>query len=206
SCNTHSLAVLIQTLALQDSPPDNLAEGRFVIIRRANDISQDSAFIPSPQVGKHLHEDCGTHHARDCSELFATKGFDLNLYSSALKINSQYMHVVHFNLILKESTSLQKVIDQLDANDRIALTEKSTANQVFSFGRDHGHYGRILNQVVVAVPTLQVRNDHEIIGFAFTPQDGNSLLSSISITEWLLYPHSFEEKIQCLKELFFNEV
>jgi glyceraldehyde-3-phosphate dehydrogenase (NAD(P)) len=206
SCNTHSIAVLIQTLALQELPNDNLVEGRFVIIRRANDISQDSAFIPSPQVGKHIDEKYGSHHARDCAVLFATKGLELNLFSSAMKVNSQYMHVVQFNLTLKEPTSLQKVIDRLDANDRIALTEKSTANQVFSFGRDHGHYGRILNQVVVAVPTLQVRNGHEIIGFAFTPQDGNALLSSISITEWFLYPHSFEEKIQCLKELFFNEV
>ncbi|UCH09226.1 MAG: hypothetical protein JSU61_08265 [Fidelibacterota bacterium] len=206
SCNTHSMAVLIQTLALQDHPDDNLAAGRFVIIRRANDISQDSAFIPSPQVGKHVDETYGSHHARDCAGLFATKGLDLNLFSSAMKVNSQYMHVVHFSLTVKEPTTPQKVIDQLDANDHIALTEKSTANQVFSFGRDHGHYGRILNQVIVAVPTLQVRGGHEIIGFAFTPPDGNSILSSISIAEWFLYPHSFEEKLQCLKELFFSEV
>ena len=78
--------------------------------------------------------------------------------------------------------------------------------QVFSFGRDHGHFGRILNQAVVPIPTLQVNNQREIVGFAFTPQDGNSLLSSIAVTEWLLYPHSYEEKIKCLKELFFSEV
>jgi glyceraldehyde-3-phosphate dehydrogenase (NAD(P)) len=197
---------LVQTLALKDAAPDNLVEGRFVIIRRANDISQDLAFVPSPEVGKHTDEKYGTHHARDCAELFATKGYDLNLFSSALRVNSQYMHITHFSLVVKESTNLQKVIDRLDANDRIALTEKSTANQVFSFGRDHGHYGRILNQAVVAVPTLHVRNDHEILGYAFTPQDGNSLLSSISAAEWYLYPHSFEEKIQCLQELFFDEV
>ncbi len=206
SCNTHNLASMIQTLALQDNPLDNLVEGRFIVIRRANDISQDSSFIPSPQMGKHGDEKYGTHHARDCAELFATRGLDLNLFSSALKVNSQYMHVVHFNLHLKEPTTLQQVIDRLDANDHIALTEKSTTNQVFSFGRDHGHFGRILNQAVVAVPTLQVRSGCEIIGFAFTPQDGNSLLSSISIATWFLFPHSFDEKIQCLKELFFNEI
>jgi len=206
SCNTHNMASLIQTLALEDKPPDNLVEGRFVIIRRTSDISQDSSFVPSPQVGKHVSERYGTHHARDCAELFATRGLDLDLFSSAVKVNSQYMHVVHFNLVLKEAATMQQVIDRLDANDRIALTEKSTANQVFSFGRDHGHFGRILNQSVVAVPTLQVRNGHEIIGYAFTPQDSNALLSSISIAEWFLYPHSFDEKIQSLKELFFSEV
>jgi len=206
SCNTHCLAVLVQTLALQDMSPSNLVEGRFVVVRRSSDISQDSSFVPSPQVGKHGYEDYGTYHARDCAGLFATRGLDLNLFSSAMRVNSQYMHVVHFNLKLKEPTTLQKVIDRLDANYRIALTEKTTANQIFSLGRDHGHYGRILNQLIVAVPALQVRNGHEIIGFAFTPQDGNSLLSSISIAEWFLYPHSFKEKIKCLKELFFNEV
>jgi glyceraldehyde-3-phosphate dehydrogenase (NAD(P)) len=206
SCNTHNMAALLNTIALKDLPADNLHKGRFVIVRRANDISQDSSFIPSPQMGKHTDEKYGTHHARDCAELFATKGLDLDLYSSAMKVNSQYMHVAHFSLEVKEPTTLQKVIDMLDSDDRIALTEKATANQVFSFGRDHGHYGRILNQAVVHVPSLEVRNDHEIIGFAFTSQDGNSLLSSISVAEWLLYPHSFEEKIQCLKVLFFDEV
>ncbi len=206
SCNTHGLAVLVQTLALQDAPADNLVEGRFVIIRRASDISQDSAFVPAPQVGKHDCDKYGTHHARDCAALFATLGLDLNLFSSTMRVNSQYMHVVHFNIRLKKPTTLQKVIDRLDANFRIALTEKATANQVFSFGRDHGHYGRILNQVVVAVPTLQVNNEYEVTGFAFIPQDGNSLLSSISIIEWFLYPHSFGEKIKVLRELYFKEV
>ena len=206
SCNTHSLGALIQTIALEDQPPGNLDQGRFVIIRRSNDLSQDSSFVPSPHVGKHISEKYGTHHAQDCAELFATRGVELNLFSSALKVNSQYMHVVHFNLILKEPITLQEVIDRLDSNDRIALTEKATANKVFSFGRDHGHYGRILNHAVVAVPTLQVRNKREVVGYAFTSQDGNSLLSSISIATWFLYPHSFDEKIQCLKELFFSEV
>ena len=196
----------MQTLALQDAPADNLVEGRFVIIRRASDISQDSAFVPAPQVGKHDCDKYGTHHARDCAALFATLGLDLNLFSSTMRVNSQYMHVVHYNIRLKKPTTLQKVIDRLDANFRIALTEKATANQVFSFGRDHGHYGRILNQVVVAVPTLQVNNEYEVTGIAFIPQDGTSLLSSISIIEWFLYPHSFGEKIKVLRELYFKEV
>ena len=40
----------------------------------------------------------------------------------------------------------------------------------------------------------------------FTPQDGNSLLSLLPITEWFLYPNSYEDKIPCLKPLFFDEV
>ena len=162
--------------------------------------------MPSPQVIKHNDSVYGTHHARDAAELFRTKGNELNLYSSSMRVNSQYMHVLYFRIVVKEAVTMQKVIDRLDANDRIALTEKTTANQVFSFGRDHGHFGRILNHAVVSVPTLQVRNEHEIIGYSFTSQDGNSLLSSIAIAGWFLYPHSFEDKIQCLSDLFFSEV
>jgi glyceraldehyde-3-phosphate dehydrogenase (NAD(P)) len=123
-----------------------------------------------------------------------------------MKLNTQYMHIQHFYLRLKENTDMQSIITLLESNDRIALTDKVNANEVFSFGRDHGHFGRILNQSVVSVPSLNLRNGNEITGFCFTPQDGNSLLSSIAITEWFLYPNSYEDKIQCLKPLFFDEV
>src|SRR5262245_29184510 len=45
SCNTHNLAVLVKTLGMRG---DRLAlrQGRFVCIRRANDISQDKDFAP----------------------------------------------------------------------------------------------------------------------------------------------------------------
>ena len=120
--------------------------------------------------------------------------------------NSQYMHILHFYLKVKEPTSIQKIISKLENNDKIAITDKINSNEVFSFGRDHGHFGRILNQTVVSIPTLNLKNETEISGFCFTPQDGNSLLSSIAITEWFLYNHSYEDKIQCLKPFFYDEV
>ena len=205
SCNTHNLSTIVNTLAL-DEGIDNLKEGRFTLIRRANDLSQTSSFVPSPQVGVHLNEKFGTHHAEDAYHLFNTMGIKLDLFSSAMKVNSQYMHILHFSLKVKNKTSITKIINKLEQNDRIALTDKIDANEVFSFGRDHGHFGRILNQAVVSVPSLAVLDDNQIVGFCFTPQDGNSILSSISIAEWFLYPNSYEDKIQCLKPLFFDEV
>ena len=88
----------------------------------------------------------------------------------------------------------------------MALTFKNSSNSVFSFGRDHGHYGRILNQTVVAEATLAVVNDHDIYGWCFTPQDGNSLLSSVAAVTRFFYPDEYENKIQCLKPYFFSEV
>ena len=205
SCNTHNLSTIVNNLALIDGE-DNLIEGRFNLIRRSNDVSQSTNFVPSPQVGKHQDNEFGTHHARDAALLFKTLNLDLNLFSSAMIVNSQYMHILHFHLKVKKRTNIQKIIARLDANDLIATTDKVNANEVFSFGRDHGHFGRILNQTVVSIPSLNVRNETEITGFCFTPQDGNSLLSSIAITEWFLYPHSYESKIQCLAPFFFDEV
>ena len=205
SCNTHNLSTIVNNLALIDGE-DNLIEGRFNLIRRSNDVSQSTNFVPSPQVGKHQDNEFGTHHARDAALLFKTLNLDLNLFSSAMIVNSQYMHILHFHLKVKKPTNIQKIITRFDANDLIATTDKVNANEVFSFGRDHGHFGRILNQTVISIPSLNVRNETEITGFCFTPQDGNSLLSSIAITEWFLYPHSYESKIQCLAPFFFDEV
>jgi len=88
----------------------------------------------------------------------------------------------------------------------MALTYKNTANSVFSFGRDHGHYGRILNVTVVVTPTLAVRGGTEVVGYCFTPQDGNSLLSSVAATVWGLYPETYDKIVQCLAPYFFQEV
>ena len=205
SCNTHNLSTIVQTMAL-DEGDDNLIQGRFLLIRRSNDVSQSKRFVPAPEVGIHKDSIYGTHHARDAALLFKTLNKDLPLFSSAMKVNSQLMHILYFTLSLKKSTTLQKIIDKLEENDRISITDKINANEVFSFGRDHGHFGRILNQTVVSVPSLNFRNGNEINGFCFTPQDGNSLLSSISVAEWFIYPNSYEEKIQCLKPFFFDEV
>lgn len=206
SCNTHNLAVLIETLGLHDETPDNLVEGRFVCLRRSSDISQEGSFIPAPQVGDHKDNQFGTHHARDAWHLFQTLGLDLNLFSSAIKLNTQYMHTIWFNLRVKRATTQDEVIEKLQANKYVALTEKKMANTVFSFGRDHGYFGRLLNQTVVSAPTLSVRDGHEITGFCFTPQDGNSLLSSIAATSWLLDPEHYEERTQFVKPYLFDEV
>jgi glyceraldehyde-3-phosphate dehydrogenase (NAD(P)) len=52
----------------------------------------------------------------------------------------------------------------------------------------------------------EVDGGSEVIGFSFTPQDGNPLLSSVAVTSWLMYPGEYNERIQCLKRFFFQEV
>ena len=209
SCNTHNLSVLINNLGLGEEGPENLVEGRFVCMRRANDISQDDKFVPSPQVGSHKDARFGTHHARDAWHLFQTKGqqYDLNLFSSAMKVNSQLMHIIHYNMKVRKPVTRDELVRRMVEDDRIAITYKTTANSVFSFGRDHGFCGRILNQSVIPVDTLHISEDgRSISGYCFTPQDGNSLLSSVAATVWGLYPETYDKIVQCLRPYFFQEV
>jgi glyceraldehyde-3-phosphate dehydrogenase (NAD(P)) len=116
------------------------------------------------------------------------------------------MHALHFSLVLDREMTVPEAIERLHANRRVALTHKRSANQIFSFGRDHGYYGRILSQTVVPVETLTVRNGIELVGFCFTPQDGNALLSSVAATLWYLHPEGVGDRLDVLRRFLFQEV
>jgi glyceraldehyde-3-phosphate dehydrogenase (NAD(P)) len=85
-------------------------------------------------------------------------------------------------------------------------TEARAVNQIVSFGRDHGYYGRILSQTVVPTSTLSVPNAKKIVGFCYTPQDGNSLLSSIAATLRYLDATKLDENLSVLRPYIFREI
>ncbi len=207
SCNTHNITTLVKTLCETNGNYD-LDSAQFVCIRRANDITQADKFIPSPQVGGHDDPDFGTHHARDAYHLFKTQGLELDMHSSAVKVNTQYMHSIWFHIRRKSEVTLDEVKERLFANPRVAVTEKKHANLIFSFGRDHGYYGRIMSQTVVVLPTLHVRRGRDIYGFCFTPQDGNSLLSSIAATLWQMDPDwdRVQQYLEPVRHLMYQEI
>lgn len=206
SCNTHNISCLINTIT---PDPLDLVFGDFVCIRRANDISQNGSFIASPQVGKHSDTVFGTHHARDASDLFATMFKIPHIHSSAMKVNSQYMHIIRFNLRVKGTVSKENLVSRLRENKFVAMTEKTLANKVFSFGRDHGYYGRIFNQTVVSTPSLMATScggETLISGFCFTPQDGNSLLSSIAATMYAIHGDHYESYMSHFDDMLFDNI
>ena len=206
SCNTHNIASIINSI---DPSVSNIERGDFVCIRRANDISQEGGFIPSPQVGAHNSEKFGTHHAKDAYDLFRTKDKFVNIFSSALKVNSQYMHIIRFNMVAYGHISKENLINRFRENKFVALTHKEATNRVFSFGRDHGYYGRIFNQTVVSIPTLMTDNlsgKTKISGFCFTPQDGNSLLSSVAAALYGIYEEEYLSKMKLFDEFLFSEI
>jgi len=205
SCNTHNISVLLKTLGWENGKA-NLKAGRFVCMRRANDVSDSKDFIASPEAGKHDDPDFGTHHARDAFYLFQTLGEKLNLFSSAIKINTQYMHTLWFDLELGYDITIEEVKSRVRANTRIAVTQRRSVNQIFSFGRDHGYFGRIFSQTVIPLSTVSVPNPRKIVGFCYTPQDGNSLLSSVAATLKLLDPTKLEERLDVLRPYIFREI
>ena len=206
SCNTHNISVLLKTLACGKDGKMSLEAGRFVCMRRANDVSDTKSFIPAPQAGKHDDPDFGTHHARDAHYLFDTIGEKLNLFSSAIKLNTQYMHTLWFTLDLGHDMTLEEVRSSLRNNPRVAVTSKRSVNQIFSFGRDHGYYGRILSQTVMPLSTLAMPTARRVVGFCYTPQDGNSLLSSVAATLRYLDAKKLDENLEVLRPYIFREI
>lgn len=208
SCNTHNITTLIKTLCHEGNNRYSLRRGEFVCMRRANDISQTKDFIPAPQVGKHDDADFGTHHAHDAYHVFETLGVKLDLFSSAVKINTQYMHSIWFHLSFDRDITREEMIERLKGNVRVALTDKRNCSEIFSFGRDHGYYGRILSQTVVVVPTLAVQRKRELYGFCFTPQDGNSLVSSVAAALWLIDPDpdSVSRRLEPIRRWVYTEI
>jgi glyceraldehyde-3-phosphate dehydrogenase type II len=208
SCNTHNISTLIKTICHDGDGQLCLTKGTFVCMRRANDISQVDSYLPAPNVGKHDDPEFGTHHARDAYHVFQTMNKDLNLFSSAVKLNTQYMHSIWFDLELDRDMTADEVKKRLRANPMVAVTDKRHANLIFSFGRDHGYYGRILSQTVAVLPTVAVRRKREIYGFCFTPQDGNSLLSSVAGALWMIEPDwaSVETRLNPLRRWLYREI
>ncbi len=208
SCNTHNITTLVKTLCHEGDGRYSLVRGNFVCMRRANDISQTKDFAPAPQVGKHDDPEFGTHHAHDAFHVFETLGQKLDLFSSAVKLNTQYMHSIWFNLAFDREITKEEMIGRLRGNVRVAVTDKRNCNEIFSFGRDHGYYGRILSQTVVVLPTLAVHRGRELYGFCFTPQDGNSLLSSVAAALWFIDPdpESVSRRLEPIRRWVYTEI
>ena len=185
SCNTHNIASIVKTFSLDKER--NLSEGRFVCLRRANDVSQNDSFSPSPTITKHDNQEFGTHHARDVFELFQQEGKDLNLFSSAIKLPTQYMHTLWFNLSFEENIDLENISDDLKNSEFLMSTEKLSS---------HG---------IIAKESLHVKNNN-LTGYCFTPQDGNALLSSVAASVNYFYKDSWIDKMSVFDKYIFKNI
>jgi glyceraldehyde-3-phosphate dehydrogenase (NAD(P)) len=178
SCNTHALSSLITTLSGQDLA--NFEEGDFVIVRRSEDIGNHERLVGSNVISRHLNQIIGTHHAIDVKDLFDTKHINLNIQSSDITTPSQLMHTVRFNLKLKKLPDQNSINESIEANPFVSSTSKFDSNIVFELGRRYSAYGRLFSHAIINSNNLLIdEQDQRIKGWAFIPQEGNTILSTI---------------------------
>lgn len=175
SCNTHGSAAILKTLAGEDL--ENLEEADFVVVRRSEDLGNHQRLVSANVVARHLDPKAGTHHSVDVIDLFQTKNISCQLTSSDVTTPSQLMHAVRFNIRLKNIPS-QSVNDLLAQNPFISTTQKFDSNVVFEMGRRYGFNGRIFSHAIVVSSNI-LNNGKTLKGWAFVPQEGNSILSTL---------------------------
>ena len=175
SCNTHSLCSLLYTFSGFNF--NNIVSSDFVIVRRSEDISNHQRLVSANVVSRHLNS-LGTHHAIDVNDLIQTINQKLEISSSDITTPSQLMHSVRFNIKLSEKVEHSLIEKRIQNNTLISTTNKFDSNVIFELGRRYGFNGRLYSHAIVINNNMLIDND-TIKGWAFIPQEGNTLLSTI---------------------------
>ena len=111
SCNTHNITTLVKTVCNDgDDQEYCLNKGTFVCMRRSNDISQGRQLRARPQRGqarrprlRHSPRPRRPPRLRDAAQRHEP------VLQSAVKLNTQYMHSIWFNLELNRDTTVEEV-------------------------------------------------------------------------------------------------
>lgn len=178
SCNTHAISSLIQSFSNHNF--SRFIEGDFVVVRRSEDISNNERLVGANVISRHLDNKIGTHHAIDVKDLFNTIDLPLNIQSSDITTPSQLMHTVRFNIKLTKICTLEEMNRQIESNSFVSSTNKFDSNIVFELGRRYSKYGRLYSQAIINSNNLLLDfEDNRIKGWAFIPQEGNTMLSTI---------------------------
>ena len=188
SCNTHGSAALLRLFS--GDKLQNLLKADMVVVRRSEDIGNHERLVSANVVARHLSPVSGTHHSIDVIDMFKTIDIACNLTSSDITTPAQLMHAVRFNIDLKSKDD-REISELLKNNPLISYTDKFDSNVVFELGRRYGFNGRLFSHAIVLSGNI-LYQDNTIKGWAFVPQEGNSILSTIHA--FLLQTNHPEEK------------
>ncbi|MBI4119578.1 MAG: hypothetical protein HY456_01880 [Parcubacteria group bacterium] len=217
SCNTHAGSFLLRAIAYPYDPDSGeimdtgLLDAQFHFIRRSLDLNQKSKAVISTEVSRHSSPLYGTHHAEDIASVFRSKGIELEgkIISSAVKINEPYFHTVHFAFSFDRAVTKEEVTRRLEAEHRILFSTRKLVHYAFQFGTSYGFMGRFSNPaIVVDYDVFRLSgNRWQVRGHAFTPQDGNFLLSNLAaLVGYLSRPEGFRMKMSALETIFLGPV
>lgn len=203
SCNTHSIAALLSTFTGHQL--ESLEAADFVIVRRSEDLGNHQRLVSANVVARHLDPHLGTHHSIDVLDLYRTIGIDFPVTSSDVTTPSQLMHGVRFNIRLKTVPDQTLIDECIATNPYVASSTKFDSNVIFERGRRWGHHGRIYNHAIV-ISNNVLFVGHQVMGWAFIPQEGNTLLSTLHAFLLQTQHPQEAEVIQTLqRELLRNE-
>ena len=177
SCNTHSIASLLQTFA--GDKLENLDSSDFVIVRRSEDIGNHERLVSANVVARHLDPHLGTHHSIDVLDLYKTLGLVFPVTSSDVTTPSQLMHGVRFHITLKQQPDQSYIENSILNSSFVAFSKKFDSNIIFERGRRWGHQGRIYNHAIILSNNIMII-DRSLVGWAFIPQEGNTLISTLN--------------------------
>lgn len=179
SCNAHAIATVLRTFG--GSRLEQLEVADFVVVRRSEDVGSHERLVSGTVVANHRDED-GTHHARSARRLFETLGLSPSLSTSDVTTPSQLLHTLRFSVRLRGSWEEERLQRVVQGERLLATTSKFDANRVFELGRRYGFQGRLFAHAIVVSNNLHLRSDAgatELRGWAFVPQEGNTILSTI---------------------------
>ncbi len=176
SCNTHGAAALLHGLSGGDLSSINHAD--MVVVRRSEDLGQHQRLVSGNVVSRHVDLSSGTHHGVDVKRLLATIGAEAPIITSDITTPSQLLHSIRFMIEFNCPLTEDVVHKRISETNLLASTHKFDSNVIFEQGRRYGHAGRIYSPAIVVSNNMLI-DENTVRGWAFVPQEGNTLLSTI---------------------------
>lgn len=176
SCNSHGIASVLQAFA--GSKLEDLVDADIVVVRRSEDVSASKKLVGANVIVRHCDPDNGTHHATDVHALFQTMETVCPISTSDINTPSQLLHAIRFNVKLRRRVEAERVRSLIERNTFCATTEKFDSHKIFELGRRYGMQGRIFSHAIICTSSIMLQGEC-VKGWAFVPQEGNSILSTI---------------------------
>jgi len=90
------------------------------------------------------------------------------------------MHTVRFNIAFSKAPEIAKINEAIESNPLMSFTSKFDSNIVFELGRRYSPYGRLYAHAIINNNNLLIDKGNNCIkGWAFIPQEGNTIISSV---------------------------
>jgi glyceraldehyde-3-phosphate dehydrogenase (NAD(P)) len=115
------------------------------------------------------------------------------------------MHSARFSIRLRSCPDAGEIANRLACAPYIATTRKFDSNRIFELGRRYGFQGRIFSHAIVVANDL-LMDGRVVRGWAFVPQEGNSILSTLeAFLRQSRHPHADEVAETLRRDLLRSE-